>query len=223
MSSQPPSTIELEFTERYDREHAQVCRQVRPEGLVRRLALWREQRLVRRALKVAGEPGLVLDLACGVGRFWPVLAEHGNRVILAADPSQCMLDHAQTHHPASLLSRIKTFKSSVFSIEMPANAVDSIFCMQLFHHVRESEHRLAILREFHRVSRDSLILSVCVGCPPGQCDEMARVVVSKSEIEAQFVQAGFSILKQYDVLPGCGMGSIYIVRKETQLTALKRA
>ena len=108
MSSQLPTTVELEFAERYDREHAQVCSEVRPKGFVRRLALWREQRLVRRALKVAGEPGLVLDLACGAGRFWPLLAEHGNRVILAADSSQGMLDHAQTHHPVSLLARIKS-------------------------------------------------------------------------------------------------------------------
>ncbi|MFP3541699.1 class I SAM-dependent methyltransferase, partial [Pseudomonas sp. SIMBA_044] len=79
-----------------------VCQMARPRGLIRRLSAWREQQLVRRALKVAGEPGLVLDVACGVGRFWPVLAEHTNRVILAADASQKMLDHAQTHHPASV-------------------------------------------------------------------------------------------------------------------------
>ena len=106
MSSQLPTTVELEFAERYDREHAQVCREVRPQGIVRRLALWREKRLVRRALKVAGEPGLVLDLACGAGRFWPVLAEHGKRVILAAESSQGMLDHAQNHHRHSLLARV---------------------------------------------------------------------------------------------------------------------
>lgn len=213
MSSQPPSTIELEFAERYDREHAQVCGDARPEGALRRLMLWREKRLVRRALKVAGEPGLVLDVACGAGRFWPVLIEHGNRVILAADPSQKMLDHAKTHHPAPVLARIQMFKSSVFSIELSENAVDSIFCMQLFHHVNDSEHRLAILREFHRVSRDTLILSVHVGRPAGLCGENQRVVVSKNEIEAQFVQAGFSILKQYDVVPSCSLGRIYIVRK----------
>ena len=214
MSSQPPSTIELEFAERYDREHAQVCQQVRPQGVVRRWAQWRERRLVRRALKVAGEPGLVLDLACGAGRFWPVLAERDNRVILAADPSQGMLDHAQTHHSAALLKRVKRFKSSVFSIDMSENAVDSIFCMQLFHHVRDSEHRLAILRELHRVSRDSLILSVCVGRSVDQCRDSQRIVVRKEEIESQFALAGFSILKHYDVLPGYALGSIYIVRKE---------
>ena len=214
MSSQPPSTIELEFAERYDREHAQVCLAVRPSGLVRRLAGWREQRLVRRALKVAGEPGLVFDVACGVGRFWPVLAEHGNRVILACDSSRDMLSHAQTHHPASLLARIKLFQSSVFSIDISENAVDCIFCMQLFHHVRDSDHRQAILRELHRVSRDGLILSVPLGRAAEQGCDPLRIVVNKDEIEGQFERAGFSILKQYEVLPGCGMGSIYILRKD---------
>ena len=216
MSSQPPSThIEHEFAERYDREHAKVCLQAQPQGFVRRLALWLEKRLVRRALKVAGEPGLVLDLACGAGRFWPVLAEHGNRVILASDSSQDMLNHAQTHHPASLLARIKLFQSSVFSIDISENAVDCIFCMQLFHHVRDSDHRLAILRELHRVSRDSLILSVPLGRGAEPVNDPQRIVVSRGEIETQFKQAGFSILKQYEVLPGFGMGSIYILRKDT--------
>lgn len=177
--------------------------------------MWRERRLVRRALKIAGEPGLILDLACGAGRYWPVLAEHGNRVILACDSSRDMLSHAQTHHPASLLARIKLFQSSVFSIDISENAVDCIFCMQLFHHVRDSDHRLAILRELHRVSRDSLILSVTLGRPAGQPQDPQPIVVSKDEIEAQFELAGFSILKQYEVLPGCGLGSIYILRKDT--------
>ncbi|VVP02690.1 hypothetical protein PS862_02931 [Pseudomonas fluorescens] len=37
MSAQSPSAIELEFTRRYDQEHARVCRQSRPRGLGRRL------------------------------------------------------------------------------------------------------------------------------------------------------------------------------------------
>ena len=211
MSSLPPSTIELEFAESYDREHAQVCQDVRPVGVLQRLTRWRERSLIRRALKIAGEPGLVLDLACGAGRFWPLLAEHGNRVILAADPSAGMLDHARTHHSSGLLARITLFQSSVFTINMSENAVDCIFCMQLFHHVRDSEHRLAILRELHRVSRDTLILSLCIK----SSHYPQRICVAKEEVEAQFSEAGFSVLKQYDVLPGRGAGSIFVLRKET--------
>ena len=117
---------------------------------------------MRNALKVAGEPGLILDVACGAGRFWPVLAEHANRVILASDPSQDMLNHAQTHHPQDLLKRIKTFQSSAFTIGLSANAVDCIFCMQLFQHIASPSIGWPCCEEFHRVSRDTVIVAVRV-------------------------------------------------------------
>ena len=197
MSPQPPSAIENEFAEHCDREHARVCGDTRPPGLMQRLASWRDERLVRYALKVAGEPGLILDLACGSGRFWPVLAEHVNRVILASDNSQAMLDHARTHHPASLLKRVKTFQGSAFSIGLSANAVDCIFCLELFRHVPNSDGRLALLREFHRVSRDTVIVSVNAHTP----------------VEGEFRQAGFKILNHQEFLPGSKLWRVYVLRK----------
>ncbi|QHD05891.1 class I SAM-dependent methyltransferase [Pseudomonas sp. R76] len=197
MSSQPPSSIEIEFTERCDREHARVCGDTRPPRLRQRMAAWRDERLVRQALKVAGEPGLILDLACGSGRFWPVLAEHINRVILASDNSQAMLDHARTHHPAALLKRVKTFQGSAFSIGLSANAVDCIFCLELFRHVPSSEGRLALLSEFHRVSRDTVIVSVNAQTPA----------------EGEFRQAGFNVLNQQEFLPGSKRWRVYVLRK----------
>ncbi|MGY2227961.1 class I SAM-dependent methyltransferase [Pseudomonas tolaasii] len=197
MSSQPPSSIEIEFTERCDREHARVCGDTRPPALLKRLGAWRDERLVRQALKVAGEPGLILDLACGSGRFWPVLAEHVNRVILASDHSQAMLDHALTHHPASLLKRVKTFQGSAFSIGLSANAVDCIFCLELFRHVPGTDVRLMLLREFHRVSRDTLIVSVNSSTP----------------MEAEFRAAGFKVLNQQEFLPGSKLWRVYVLRK----------
>jgi ubiquinone/menaquinone biosynthesis C-methylase UbiE len=197
MSSQPPSSIEIEYAERCDREHARICGDTRPPGLWQRLAVWRDERMVRHALKVAGEPGLILDLACGSGRFWPVLAEHVNRVILASDNSQAMLDHARTHHPAALLKRIKTFQGSAFSIGLSANAVDCIFCLELFRHVPSSEGRLALLREFHRVSRDTVIVSVN----------------SAVAVDDEFRQAGFSVLNHQEFMPGSKLWRVYVLRK----------
>jgi len=197
MSPQPPSSIEIEFTERCDREHAQVCGDTRPPALLKRLAAWRDEGLVRQALKVAGEPGLILDLACGSGRFWPVLAEHVNRVILASDNSQDMLDHARTHHPAALLKRVKTFQGSAFSIGLSANAVDCIFCLELFRHVPSSDVRMALLREFHRVSRDTVIVAVS----------------SRTPVEDEFRQAGFKVLHQQEFLPGSKLWRVYVLRK----------
>lgn len=40
---------------------------------------------------MVGEPALVLDLRCGAGRFWPLLAEKQNRVIIGADNSATAL------------------------------------------------------------------------------------------------------------------------------------
>ena len=218
MSAQPTSAIELEFARRYDQEHARVCRQPQPRSLTGRLTFWRKENLVRNALQVAGEPGLILDVACGAGRFWPVLAEHANRVILATDPSQDMLNHAQTHHPQNLLKRIKTFQSSAFTLGLSANAVDCIFCMQLFQHITCSEHRLAMLREFHRVSRDTVIMAVRVdGYFNLRRSETQAVLsaptVSKAEVEAEFRLAGFCVLSHQNFLPGCTWMRIYVLSK----------
>lgn len=221
----PAPPIELEFARRYQQEHERVCLQARPASLGQRLLLWRNERLVRHALKMAGEPGLILDLACGEGRFWPVLGEHANRVILAADHSQDMLNHALTHHPASLLKRVKTFQSSAFGIGLSANAVDCIFCMQLFQHVASSEHRLALLREFYRVSRDAVIVSVrlqrgaATQQPLGQPGSLPQpglvpvVDTCKLQVEAQFKEAGFDIVSHQDFVPGYAALRVYVLRK----------
>jgi len=211
MSGQSPTTVELEFTRQHELEHAQTCRQPVPRRL--RLVFWRDDQLLRNALKAAGEPGLVLDVACGAGRFWPVLAEHANRVILAADPSPEMLDHALSHHDGALLQRVRTFPSSAFTLGLSANAVDCIFCPQLFLHIGAGEHRLALLREFHRVSRDTVIVSVQMegrlrtGQPP------PRRLVGKARVEAEFLEAGFSVLWYQDFLPGFALKRVYVLRK----------
>ncbi|MGL6242830.1 class I SAM-dependent methyltransferase [Pseudomonas sp.] len=215
MSAQPPSAIELEFARRYDQEHSRVCLQPRPRGLAGRLTFWRDEQLVRNALKVAGEPGLMLDVACGAGRYWPVLVEHANRVILASDHSQDMLNHAQTHHSQSLLARVKTFHSSAFTLGLSANAVDCIFCMQLFQHIDRPEHRLALLAEFHRVSRDTVIVAVQIDAhfKLRRSGANARQLADKADIEAEFRQAGFSLLSHQDFLPGCARMRVYVLRK----------
>ncbi|AVU75887.1 class I SAM-dependent methyltransferase [Pseudomonas sp. Fig-3] len=211
MSGQPPSPVEIEFARHHDREHARICRQAAPRRL--RLAFWRDEQLVRNALKAAGEPGLVLDVTCGAGRFWPVLAEHANRVILAADPSPDMLDHARTHHGGALLERVTTFPSSAFTLGLSANAVDCILCLQLFRHVKASEHRLALLREFHRVSRDTVIVSVQIEGRLNIGPAPHRGLADKAEVEAEFRQAGFTLLWYQDFLPGFALTRVYALCK----------
>src|SRR3546814_17395101 len=78
----PPMSnpIKLDFSEKYDEKHAHQYLHKHQTGLSRRLSHRRDEQLARTALALAGDPGLVLDLPCGAGRLWPVLAEKPNRV-----------------------------------------------------------------------------------------------------------------------------------------------
>lgn len=64
-----PSPIELDFSRKYDFEHSQQYLHKHQDGLARRLSHWRDVQVARRALQMADEPNLVLDLPCGAGRF----------------------------------------------------------------------------------------------------------------------------------------------------------
>lgn len=221
--------IELEFSRKYDRDHAQQYLQKHQDNTARRLSHWRDEQLARKALHMAGDPGLVLDLPCGAGRFWPLLGEKPNRVIIGADNSADMLKTACAAQPAEIVKRVRPLHTSAFEIDLPDNAVDSIFCMRLMHHVGQAEHRLALLREFQRVTRDSVIVSLWVDgnfkawkrkrldrkrhAENGQDSYQNRFVLPAATVEAEFEQAGFRIQERLDFLPFYAMWRVYLLRK----------
>ncbi len=223
------SSIKLEFSEKYDQQHAQEYFLKHRNGLARRLSHQRDEQLARRALALAGEPGLVLDLPCGAGRFWPLLAEKHNRVIIGADNSAAMLETACASQPPEVVERVRPLQTSAFAIDLPDNAVDSIFCMRLFHHIGEAAHRKAILSEFQRVSRDSVILSLWVegnfkawrrkkleqrrSARVEQNHYQNRFVLPAATVEEEFVAAGFKIQERLDFLPFYAMWRVYLLRK----------
>ncbi len=224
-----PSAIELEFSRKYDESHSRQYLHKHQAGLARRLSHWRDVRVARRALKLADDPNLVLDLPCGAGRFWPLLCEQPNRVILAADNSADMLATARAAQPPAVVARVNTFQTSAFAIDLGANAVDCIFCIRLLHHIESAEHRLAMLREFHRVTRDTLIVSLWVDgnfkawkrrrleqrrAAAGRTQSnQNRFIVARSVIEQEFAEAGFIRLGHVDFLPGYAMWRTYVLRK----------
>ncbi|WP_150745098.1 class I SAM-dependent methyltransferase [Pseudomonas fluorescens] len=217
--------IKLDFSEKYDDQHAQQYLRKHHDGFARRLSHRRDEQLARQALKLVGEPGLVLDLPCGAGRFWPLLAEKANRAIIGADNSESMIKIALQAQPAAVVKRVQPLQTSAFDIALPDNAVDSIFCMRLLHHIGEAEHRLAILREFERVTRDSVILSLWVDGnfkawkrkrlegTRGQVSYQNRFVLPAATVEKEFEQAGFRIQQRLDFLPLYAMWRVYVLRK----------
>ncbi|ALZ83442.1 MULTISPECIES: class I SAM-dependent methyltransferase [Pseudomonas] len=222
--------IDLPFSQKYDADHARQYFLKHQDGLARRLSNWRDQQLARQALSIAGQPNLVLDLPSGAGRFWPLLAEKRNRVIIGADYSENMLATAREQQPPEVVARVKALQTSAFAIDLSDNSVDCIFCMRLFHHVGESADRLALLQEFHRVTRDSVILSLWVdgnfkawrrqalerrrqaqGRDRGGYQN--RFIVERSQFEAEVAQAGFVVDRALDFLPGYAMWRVYVLRK----------
>ena len=221
--------IKLKFSEKYDEDHAQDYFRKHQNGMARRLSHQRDIQLARKALAHAGEPGLVLDLPCGAGRFWPMLAEKANRVIIGADNSADMIATARRMQPPEVVARVQTLQTSAFAVELPDNAVDSIFCMRLMHHIGESQHRMALLKEFHRVTRDSVIVSLWVDgnfkawkrkrMERKRANERKddgyqnRFVLPVHEIEAEFAAAGFRIQEHLDFIPLYAMWRVYVLRK----------
>ncbi len=221
--------IKLEFSDKYDAQHAQEYLQKHQDGLARRLSHWRDEHLARAALAAAGEPGLVLDLPCGAGRFWPLLAQKANRVIIGADNSSAMLSTAMAAQPADVVSRVRPLQTSAFAIDLPDNAVDCIFSMRLLHHVGQAEHRMALLREFQRVTRDSVIISLWVDgnfkawkrkrlerkrlSESGPEAYQNRFVLPAATVEKEFRQAGFRVQEHLDFVPLYAMWRVYVLRK----------
>jgi ubiquinone/menaquinone biosynthesis C-methylase UbiE len=220
-------TPELTFSSKYTFNHALKYHDKHRNTLSHRLSNWREQRMAAWALALAGDPATVLDLPCGTGRFWPLLARKEDRTILAADNSEAMLSVAREVNPPELLARVKTFPSSAFDIPMENTSVDHIFCMRLLHHITRPEDRLAMLKEFHRVTRDTVAVSLWVD---GNYKALQRrklearrthktyqnrIVLNRAVVEREFADAGFVIAGHIDFLKFYAMWRVYVLKKKT--------
>ena len=80
------------------------------------------QQFFDRFLKLSTPHGMVLDAACGTGKYWPLLLEAG-RSIFGIDQSQGMLRVAQHKHPAVPVEKIGLQEMSY------REAFDDAICM----------------------------------------------------------------------------------------------
>lgn len=217
---------ELEFTHKYDLAHAQRYEAKHRASLSRRFSDWREQNMARKALSLAGNPGSVLDLPCGAGRFLPLLGERADRELLAADYSEGMLEVTRRILEPKLLQRVKLFQTSAFDIDLADGSVDCVFSMRLLHHIGAAEDRLKIFREFHRVTRDTAVLSLWVDGnykawrrkrlearrPSGKYQN--RFVIPAEQVESEFQQVGFDLVGKVDFLPRYALWRCYVLQKK---------
>ena len=217
------SDTELEFSRKYDAAHAQKYFEKHQSGLKRRLSTWRETGMARQALRLAGHPQSVLDLPSGTGRFWPLLAEEPGRKIYAADLNHTMFETGLKCRPPELTRRIETFQASAFSIPKPDNFVECVFSIRLLHHMSKSEDRLAVLREFKRVTSSTIIVSLWIDgnyhswrrsrkpARPGPSQD--RYVIPRAVIEREFAECGLKLVGRVDFLKFHSLWAAYVLRK----------
>ena len=211
------------FSRKYDSTRARRYFEKHEHGFWRRLNTWREAGMARQALLLAGRPESVLDLPCGTGRFWDLLAEEPRRRIFAADLNPAMFETGLRFRPATLTRRIEVFAASAFSIPKPDEFVECVFSIRLLHHIERAEDRLAILREFKRVTSSTIIVSLWIDGNyramreqrrlPRSGPSRDRYVVSRSIIENEFLESGLSIAGRVDFLKYYSMWAAYVLKK----------
>lgn len=217
--------LPLAFSNKYDQQHAQQYFEKHNDGFWRKLSNWRDQEIARKALHIAGNPKSVLDTPCGTGRFWDVLAEDENREIHASDYNQSMIDVGMLHRPQLITKRINAFQASAFDLPVTNQFVDNIFCMRFMHHLGDAADRQRLLTEFHRVTKDTVILSLWVDGnikakrrlaldqTRAPRDYQNRFVIPVATIEQEFRDNGFAVIEKLDFLPHYHMWRTYVLRK----------
>lgn len=213
---------ELAFSKKYTPEHARQYFEKHQTGLRRRLTTWRENALARRALAIAGEPSTVLDIPCGTGRFWPLLAERPGRRIFAADLNPGMLETARQMRPPELVARVELFEASAFSIPRPDGFVEAVVCIRLLHHIQDPEHRVLMLKELARVASGTVIVSLWLdgNYQAWRWHRKARTKPAKNRfpverrvIEDEFARCGLRVAARLDFLPFVSMWTTYVLNK----------
>ncbi|HKO86930.1 MAG TPA: class I SAM-dependent methyltransferase [Burkholderiales bacterium] len=215
----------LEFQDKYDAAHSLEYFHKHNRGLRRKVSNWVEQRMLARALRKAGNPSSILDLPCGTGRFWALLARRADRRLMAGDYSQSMIDTARRFRAPQIAGRFECFQTSAFDIKQSDGIVETIVCMRLLHHIGDPADRQKILREFHRVASRSVIFSCWV---EGNLQATRRKKLEKrrekrsyqnrfvfepARIEKEMKDAGFEILGHVDMLPHVSMWRTYVLGK----------
>jgi ubiquinone/menaquinone biosynthesis C-methylase UbiE len=130
--------------------------QHRFSGALGRLKNWRDQRLVWRAVRHAGNIQWVLDVPCGTGRLLRSLARHIPHSI-GADVSLDMMDFSRQHSrfKRRAVGHLEYVQCDAKSLPFHNDTFDLVVSGRFLHHLYHlsQAERIQVMREFARVSR----------------------------------------------------------------------
>lgn len=126
-------------------------------GLGARRKTARKWRMILNALGDAPEIRTVLDLPCGTGRFTTRILERGWKLV-NADISQAMLNAARSEAGGNA-GLLGTARMDAERLPLADSSVDLVLSIRFLMHV-PPEVRIAIYREYARVSRRYIVIDV---------------------------------------------------------------
>lgn len=104
------------------------------------------QKFLQEFLSLLPENSLILDAACGAGRYLPYLLEK-NHSVIGVDQSQGMLARAKAKFPAVLFEKMSLQEISYREM------FDGVICMDAMENIPPEEWPL-VLNNFHRALKD---------------------------------------------------------------------
>ncbi len=167
-----------------------------------RLISRREQRLVQRLFAGNGLGGEILDAPVGYGRFQPLLSRFGPVKALDFNYFAALYQLQR----AGLASDAVTGLAE--KLPFKDQSFDVIFCFRLLQHMHTADERIAICREFKRVSRRWVVLSHYQKKAVHRLQRLlfrppSRItMLSREEFRAETTLAGLSLVSSVAVVPG---------------------
>jgi ubiquinone/menaquinone biosynthesis C-methylase UbiE len=183
---------------------------------VRRLANWREHRVVSHALFASGLGGRVLNIPCGAGRFGELLEARGFTVI-GCDISLPMLQQTRGRRAWPLLN------GSAFALPFKTQSFDGVFLMRLLHHISDQQERLTLYRESARVSRDWVLLTYADYRTPKNLiretrarwigDRNPKITLTRDQLRRETESCGLRLKRVYPIAPLFSPLALALLRK----------
>ena len=219
-----------DFSSSYTDEHAQEYFKKFRRGLPRLIANLLEKYMVYRALKaISGKTSSILDYPCGTGRFWNTIGKFKFSKFYVADYNKSMISVGLNRRGKVVSKITDSFRDSIFKTILKTNFVDVIASIRFIHHISKSEDRIKVLKEYRRITKKYLIISLWTDGnylayrhkrklikkrkkdPAYQPRD--RVLIPQKQFLKEVELAGFKVEKRISMLPLYEKWNIFILKK----------
>ncbi|MFQ6604381.1 MAG: class I SAM-dependent methyltransferase [Fidelibacterota bacterium] len=162
----------------------------------------RELRLVEDLIKDHQLAGPILDCPSGFGRFHDPLSRVGK--VYGADLNRYAVEYYNKYisaDPPAIEARAE-------NLPFPDNHFSGVFSFRLLQHIHTPEDRIAILKEFARVSSSWVIASFYVSSPLHTLHRLlvkmpSRItMISSAQLRIEAEASGLTMMDLRSVLPG---------------------